>query len=98
MVNLSTWYKWLATSTHVEFGGTETYSHFATALSDGLTRPCTSDDDLRAAVRQSLDEWPSISPGERDELAKSIVFLSLEDYRDKVGEARLRFETELVYA
>jgi hypothetical protein len=73
-----------------------TTTHFTETLRNGEERPVTSDANFLQLIRPHLDE--SIPDIDRDELIKAVTFLSLDEYRQKVGEQRLRLETELVYA
>jgi hypothetical protein len=96
LVNLSSWYNLLVYRRNFVFDGRCLLqsSHFTTTLLEGEERPCKSDDDVRAKVGPYVAH--SIPQEARTRLLKEIAFLSLDEYRDKVGDAQLKFETERV--
>jgi hypothetical protein len=52
----------------------------------------SSEDDIRNCIREHLSGWDGA-----DEALRSITFMSLNEYRESVGERRFQFETDLLY-
>ncbi len=96
LVNLSWWYRLLVYRRNYVFDGRclPYSSHFSTTLLEGEERPCNSDADVRAKVGRYVAR--NIPKEARRRLLSKMTFLSLDEYCDKVGDARLKFETELL--
>lgn len=100
VVNLSVWYDALVCQPN-RFnpeGPPRSHVYFvqpAGPAAAGQRWGCQSIHEFCTQLRQAL-RLSDVPLHQHDELIGTISFSSLDDYRHKVGEERLRFETELV--